>query len=171
MTGGNENFDWAVFSSFPVRAIVAREFLSRQVERWRGSWHDGVMEPDGASSDWCPRTTVGSEFGSSALLMCTSNVQFFGCGLKHLSETQSQRRYRKDAYKSLAPPSRVGSDATDGEEERVVTAKEGECRSDAVTRLRLGVKTRATLMQRAVRIQPTQKRLTVVNLAVLSLLP
>ena len=171
VTGGNEDSDLVVFSSFPVRAVVAREFLFRQVESWRYCWHDGLMEPDAARSDWCPRTTIGSEFGSTALLMCTSNVQFIGGGLKYPSETQSQRRYRKDAHESLAPPSRADSDATGGEEERAVTTKEGECRSDAVTRLRLGVKTRATLTQQAVRTQPTQKRLTVVNLAVLSLVP
>ena len=171
MTGGKENSDLVVFSSFPVRAAVAREFLSRQVASWRCSWHDGVMEPDAASSDRCPRTTIGSEFGSTALLMCTSNVHFFGGGLKHSSETQSQSRNRKDDHESLAPPSRVGPDAMGGEEERVATAKEGECRSDAVKRSRLGVKTRATLTQRAVRTRPTPKRLTVVNLAVVSLVP
>ena len=94
-----------------------------------------------------------------------------GGGLKHPSETQSQRRYRKDDHESLAPPSRVGPHAMGGEQERVASAKEGECRSDAVTRSLLGVKTRATLTQRTVGTQPAPKRLTVVNLAVLSLVP
>jgi hypothetical protein len=171
VAGGNENSDPVVVSSFPVRAVVAPEFLSRQIESWRCSWHDGVMEPDAASSDWCPRTTFGSEFGSRALSTCSSNVHFFGGGLKHPSETQSQRRYKKDDQESLAPLSRVGPDAMGGEEECVATAKVGECRSDAVTRSLLGVKTRATLTQRAVRALPTPSRLTVVNLAVLLLVP
>jgi hypothetical protein len=46
VTGGNENSDLVVFSSFPVLAVVAREFLSRQIESWRCFWRDGVMEPD-----------------------------------------------------------------------------------------------------------------------------
>lgn len=133
VTGGNEDSDLAIFSSFPLRAAVARKFPSCQVESWRCSWHNGVIEPDAANRDWCSRPIIGSEFGSTAMLMCTSNVHFFGGGLKHPSETQSQSRYKEDDHESLASPSRVGPDATGCEEERLATAKDGECRRDAVT--------------------------------------
>jgi len=162
VTGGNEDSDLAIFSPFPLGAAVARKFRSCQVESWRCSWHNGVMEPDAANGDWCPRPIIGSEFGSTAMLMCTSNVHFFGGALKHPSETQSQSRYRKVDYGSLASPSRVGPDARVAKKSALPPQRLANAE---VTRSLLGVKTRAILTQRAVRTRLSPKRLTVVNIA------
>ena len=162
VTGGNEDSDLAIFSSFPLRAAVARKLPSCQVESWRCSWHNGVIEPDAANRDWCSRPIIGSEFGSTAMLMCTSNVHFFGGGLKHPSETQSQSRYKEDDHESLASPNRVGPDARVAKKSALPPQRMANA---DVTRSRLEVKTHETLTQRAVRTRPSPKRLTVVNIA------
>lgn len=105
--------------------------------------------------------------------MCTSNVHFFGDGMKHSSETQSQSRYERDDYESLATrvvlvPMQWVAEKSALSPQRKAIAEVTRSRGHAVT---VGVKTHATLTQRAVRTRPTPKRLTVVNLAGLSLVP